>query len=212
MLVLSVRFVVSTTSSSPTQRARESPRYCRIDWFDVRPPVGVEDARVVDHLVADRHHARRLHDAVAVAVDDAQHRADDAAGDAAIVEREVLRCVERTVAERAAVARCAALLGLGRDRRLPAVGRVDDERGLAERASCEVAAERADGVLARSGRRLRLLLPRRPLFVALIEPLPRVCGRCSGMPCVSSLDHTPCRSGSPHGVFGAVYGIGAPPL
>ena len=113
MLVLSVRLVVSTTSSSPTQRARESPRYCRMDWRDVRAAVGVEDARVVDHLVADGHHARRLHDAVAVAVDDAQHRADDAARDAAVVEREVLGGVERAVAERAPVARGAALLGLG---------------------------------------------------------------------------------------------------
>jgi hypothetical protein len=72
----------------------------------------------VDHLVAEGHHARRLHDAVAVAVDDAQHRADDAARDAAVVEREVLERVERAVAERAAVARRAALLGLGRERRL----------------------------------------------------------------------------------------------
>src|SRR5262245_12267675 len=33
------------------------------------------------------------------------------------------------------------------------------------------------------------------------------------MPCVSSLDHTPWRSGSPHGVFGDAYGFaGAVPL
>ena len=77
---------------------------------DVRSAVGVDDPRVVDHLVAERHHARRLHDAVAVAVDDAEHRADDAARDAAVVEREVLGRVERTVTEGAAVARGAALL------------------------------------------------------------------------------------------------------
>jgi len=38
------------------------------------------------------------------------------------------------------------------------------------------------------------------------------CARDIGMPDVSSLDHTPCRSGSPHGVFGVVKAIGGPPL
>jgi hypothetical protein len=32
------------------------------------------------------------------------------------------------------------------------------------------------------------------------------------MPLVSSLLHTPCKSGSPHGVFGTVYLIAGPPL
>src|SRR4029434_1277140 len=92
-----------------------------------------------------------------------------ATSDAAIVEREVLSCVERTVSECAAITRCAALLGRGCDRRLPAVGRVDDERGLAERAACVVAAERADGVQRILDACLRLLLTRRPLFFALVE-------------------------------------------
>jgi hypothetical protein len=123
----------------------------------------------VNHLVADCHHARRLHDAVAVAVDDAQHGADDATGDAAIVQREVFGCVERAVTERAAVARGTALLGGGRNRRLPAIRRIDDERRLTERTACVVAAERADGVQCVLDALLRLLLTRRPLLLALIE-------------------------------------------
>ena len=138
-------------------------------WRDVRAPVGVEDARVVDHLVADGHHARRLHDAVAVAVDDAQHRADDAARDAAVVEREVLRGLERPVAERALVARGAALLGLGGERGRAAVGRIDDDRRLAEGATGEIAAEGADRVLGVLDAVFDLLLPRRELLVGLIE-------------------------------------------
>ena len=74
MLVLSVRFVVSTTSSSPSQRRARVAEVLADALVDVRPAVRVDDARVVDHLVADGHHARRLHDAVAVAVDHAQDR------------------------------------------------------------------------------------------------------------------------------------------
>ncbi len=43
--------------------------------------VGRNDAGVVDHLVADRHDARVLDDAHAVAVDDGQRRAEHAARD-----------------------------------------------------------------------------------------------------------------------------------
>ena len=42
--------------------------------------------------------------------------------------------------------------------------------------------------------------------------VPRSLGRSRGMPLVSSLLHTPCRSGSPHGVRGTVYGVAAAPL
>ena len=56
----------------------------------VRAAVERDDARFVNHLVADRHVARALHDLVRVAVDGRHHRAGHAAGDAAIVEAEVL--------------------------------------------------------------------------------------------------------------------------
>ena len=67
---------------------------------DVRTAVERDDARVVDHLVADDDLVRCLHDAQAVAV---QHRRDarDPARDAAIVEREVAEVVERAAPERA---------------------------------------------------------------------------------------------------------------
>ena len=115
MLVLSVRFVVTTTSSSPSHRARESPRYCRMPCPRWEHPCRCSDPCVVDHLVAERHHARRLHDTVAVAVDDAKHGTDDAARDAAIVEREVFGRIEGTLTERTAIARGTALLGFLRD-------------------------------------------------------------------------------------------------
>ena len=77
--------------------------------------------------------------------------------------------VERTVAERPAVARRAPLLGVGRDRRLPAVGRIDDERGLPEGAAGVVAAEGADRVQRILDALLRLLLARGPLLIGLIQ-------------------------------------------
>ena len=113
--------------------------------IEVRPAIRVEDAWVVNHLVADRHHARRLHDAVAVAIDDTQHGADDAASDAAIVQQKssgVLKGPSPNVPRSRGARRWLAAA----DRRLPAVRRIDDERGLAERTARVVATERADGV------------------------------------------------------------------
>ena len=55
----------------------------------MRPAVEGHDARLVDHLVADRDQARGLHDLVAVVVDDRQDRAGDAARDAAVVEAAI---------------------------------------------------------------------------------------------------------------------------
>ena len=75
------------------------------------------------------------------------HRSDDAARDAAVVEREVLGRIERSVAEGALIARGAALLRFRGKGRRPAVRRIDDQRRLAEGASGEVAAEGTDGVL-----------------------------------------------------------------
>src|SRR4030095_14156439 len=91
---------------------------------DVRTPVGVDDARVVNHLVADRHHARRLHDAVAAAVDDANERPPDAPRDAAAVVVEIVgEGLEGAVAERAAVAVARPGARRGERLRLDAVRR-----------------------------------------------------------------------------------------
>ena len=51
----------------------------------MRPAVERHDARLVDHLVDDRHVTRRLEDLRAVVVDDGQDRAREAARDAAVV-------------------------------------------------------------------------------------------------------------------------------
>src|SRR4029079_10705661 len=108
---------------------------------DVRTSISVDDARVVNHLVADRHHARRLHDAVAVAVDHADDRSPDAARDAAVVVGEVVEGVERAIAERPTVAAARALERLRQWLRLNAIWRIDDVRGLTKGAPGEVAAE-----------------------------------------------------------------------
>ena len=61
----------------------------------VRPAVERDHARLVHHLVADGDEAGALRDVVPVAVDSRHHRPRNAARDAADVEREVLRAVER---------------------------------------------------------------------------------------------------------------------
>ena len=91
-----------------------------------------DDAGLVDHLVHDRHVALRLNDAMAVAVDLRRQRTDNAEADAAVVEREILRAVERAVAVGAARRQGALALGLRRERRQLAVGRLDDQRRLPE--------------------------------------------------------------------------------
>ena len=81
----------------------------------------------------------------AVTVDDRQQRAEHAARDAAVVQREVVEVVERSRAERAARARVPGRFGGRRQRRHLAVRRIDDQRRVAERADAElVAQERAD--------------------------------------------------------------------
>src|SRR5207248_5977926 len=49
-----------------------------------------DDARFVNHLVADRNEALALYELERVAVDDRQHRADDAAGDATVVQAAIV--------------------------------------------------------------------------------------------------------------------------
>src|SRR5688572_31049021 len=54
------------------------------------PAVQGNDARLVDHLVAQHDRSRRLMNLQAAAVDIGERRAKDAAGDAAVVDVEVL--------------------------------------------------------------------------------------------------------------------------
>ena len=55
-----LKFVVSTTSVSPSQRPRATPMYGRCSCAGARAAVERDDARLVDHLVADGDDARRL--------------------------------------------------------------------------------------------------------------------------------------------------------
>ena len=179
---------------------------------DVRASIGVDDPRVVDHLVAERHHARRLHDTVAVAVDDAKDGADDAARDAAIVEREVLGRIEGTLTERTAIARGTALLGFLRDCWHDAVWRIDDERRLPERATGEVVAERADVRFTALHALLDLLDASSECFITEIEVVAEILGALARDTAGVVTAPDTLKIGIPHGVFGTVYGIGAPPL
>ena len=117
--------------------------------------------------------------------------------------------IEWTVAEGAAVAGRAALLGGRRERGRATVWRIDDERCLPERAPGVVAAERADRIAARSGSLAASASAARPTARRSDRGRCRDSpGLCIGMPLVSSLDQTPWRSGSPQGVRGGAYGVG----
>ncbi len=133
----SVKLVVSTTSVSPSKCPRALPMYCLIAGPTCGAAVERNHARVVHHLVADHDRVGGLHDAEAVAVEHGKHAAD-AARDAAVVEREILEAVERPGAE-GADAEGGLLLGEAglRQPREAAVGRFDDERGVAEGADPE---------------------------------------------------------------------------
>ena len=60
---LPLKFVVSTTSVSPSQRPREMPTHCRTGWR-LRAIIERDDAHVVNHLGEDHHVARRLDDLI----------------------------------------------------------------------------------------------------------------------------------------------------
>jgi hypothetical protein len=124
------RFVVSMTSVSPSQRPRESPRYVRAG-SEVRTIVQRNHASLVDHLGHDRDYTGRLDDAETISIDARHHRAHDAQRDAPVVQRQVRRRIEGAVSVRAD--RCASRLGTRHERRNAAIGRVDNERRLAER-------------------------------------------------------------------------------
>ncbi len=138
--VWSVRFLVSTTRSSPSQRARVAEIH-RDLVAHVRAVVDREDPRVGKHLVGEGDDAGPLDDAVAVAVDHAEDRAADAAGDAALVGREVEPRIDRAGAVRAA----RHGPGSRHDGRHQAARRIDEQTGLRKRAARVVVPERAGG-------------------------------------------------------------------
>ena len=149
--VRSVRFVVSTTSVSPSQCPRESPSHSLIVGADVRPAVERHDPRLVNHLVDDRDVTRRLHDLIAVVVDHRQYRARDAARDAPIVEAAVrvrIRGPAASRAARSAAWRCCAASVIRRH-----AGRSADRRSATLAAAARRA--RANAAEARPGRRRR---------------------------------------------------------
>ena len=199
--------------------------------IDMRATVRVEETRVGQHLVAERDDAGSLHDAVAVAVDDAQDRAADAAGDAALIEREVVPGVER--ARAIGPAWHGATLHGGQNLGHASVGRIDEETRLREGAPRVVEPERALHARVASLGRGRDLCPADALRAASSRyrgggPAGAACAgaACAGAAgaappraprpapprpppppasdmSASSLDHTPCRSGSPQ--HGAIY-------
>src|SRR5215203_400826 len=95
--------------------------------------VRVEHPCVGQHFVRERDDARSLNDSVAVAVDDLEDRAADAAGNASLIEREVLRSVERAWA--VGTSRHRAALYRRQNLRHPTVRRIDEQTGLRERTS-----------------------------------------------------------------------------
>src|SRR6185436_15384666 len=108
---------------------------------------GRDDPVFVNHLVLDDDVAGPLEDTGAVAVDGRQNRADDAARDAAIVVAVKLRGV--VLPREPPAAREGTLLSLRRQRRQPAVGRVDHQRRRVRelRSALEPVARRVVGGL-----------------------------------------------------------------
>ena len=89
------KFVVSTTSVSPSHRPMESPIHVRT-LAGRCLPFEPHDARVVHHLDEDHHRVLRLHDLVVVVVQQRDHRRSRARAerqDAALAERAHLRTV-----------------------------------------------------------------------------------------------------------------------
>ena len=124
--VLGEKFVVSTTSVSPSQWPRESPIHCRIAVRHVRAAVHRDDAGLVDGLHQEDDVGRRLDDPIHAAVGRLETR--DAEGEAALAQAAALGTVGRMQPALFDRSRATRL----RRRRLgrnAAVRRVDDERG-----------------------------------------------------------------------------------
>ena len=103
--------------------------WMRLDLRDVHVRAAVEgnDAGLVDHLIDDRDVRRSLEDLRAVVVDDGQHRAREAARDAAVVVATIGIRIRGPAALAIRAQGSLALQRLRRERRHPPVRRVDDQ-------------------------------------------------------------------------------------
>ena len=93
------------------------------------------------HLVAQDDFVGSLENPHAVAVQHRQDRSNEAAGDAAVVEREILELVERAGPERSAIAVGGTRTAGCCHRRHLSVWRIDDERRVPERPDAELIAK-----------------------------------------------------------------------
>ena len=123
---------------------------------ELRAAVERDDARLVDHLVADHDVARRLHDLVAGVVDRRRQRPDHAARDAAVVEAAIRVRIGGAAALALLPGGSLACEASFRQRRDTAVRWIDDQRRLALRvAALEPVRRRrhraADGSARRRG-------------------------------------------------------------
>ena len=116
----------------------------------VRPAVERDDARLVDHLVADGDVARELENLVAVVVDDRKRRSEDAARNAAIVRAEFGRVVEAGEHDVGVLDRRGAALAFRRHRRQSAVGAARQSATPASRLCPIPASATAAGAVARA--------------------------------------------------------------
>jgi hypothetical protein len=95
---------------------------------------------------ARRRLAVRFSDGDPIAVDDGKNMIRGRLRDAAVVERKVVRAVERTFAEASAIARRPARFSVRRERGNPPVRRIDHQRRLPERARAGVVPEAAGAI------------------------------------------------------------------
>ena len=151
------------TSVSPSHRPRELPSHCRTSPVRAGRPFERHDAHVVVHLEQQDDRVGRLEDLDVVVVAARQHRRSRAEPQQAALGDPALLGAGRPVAadpdaDRLPVpgeTRLLARFRLGRQRRDPAVRRIDDQRRLRQRRRTR--AIRPDGlaVAARRSRRRR---------------------------------------------------------
>ena len=201
-----LKFVVSMTSVSPSNRPRDSPSHCTIGGASGIAPVDGHDARLMHELEPNDDVARRLHDLDAAVVHEREHRRRHAARDAAVECVEVRYLVERDVGPAARHRRRPAF-AFGRQRRQAAVRGLHDQRSQPVRLAH--LGPVADAHLVRGD----LLVITRVQAAQALDALgelasvsnrrsPKLSGRCTGVPFSLSMGHMPCRSGSPHAVRG----------
>ena len=122
-LLFGEKFVVSTTSVSPSQCPRESPSQLLNPAARMRPAVERDDARVVDRLHAEHDGVARLDDVVVAHV--RRLRSRHAERDAALAQRAILWAGGKNGSRRSLGGR-ASRRGR-RERRDSSVGRVSNQ-------------------------------------------------------------------------------------